>query len=97
MVSLNIVDELVQAAGKAKSSNAKHNFIDADLQEERDRRSVTTDICLADVVKAWKHLSLTINDELVQQLVGQNHCMPKIFSLTLILKKNEIEGQSIQI
>ena len=66
MVSLNIVDELVQAAGKAKSSNAKPIFIDTDPQEERARRSVTIDICLADVVKAWKHLSLTIIDELVQ-------------------------------
>ncbi len=94
MVSLNIVDELVQAAGKAKSSHAKPIFIDPDPQEERDRRSVTTDICFADVVKAWKHLSLTIIDELVQTAgkAKSLHAKP-IF----ILMKNKIEGQSIQM
>ncbi len=97
LVSLNIVDELVQAAGKAKSSHTKPIFIDADPQEELDRRSVTTDINLTGVVKTWKYLSLNIIDELVQQLVRQNHRMPNLFSSTLILEKNEIEGQSIQI
>jgi hypothetical protein len=45
-LSLTIIDELVQTSGKAKSSHAKPIFIDADPQEEQDRKSVYTNMNL---------------------------------------------------